>query len=592
MRCMSWSIGCLALVPTALAAQTVLAGDDTAAVAATSDRVLDQARSLQARFERERVSHLPTTFSSGGGSCDEIVGRMCWRDGEGEWIPTPEPDDVRALRADLLRGLDSLQALAPADAWIVGQRVWYRGESGDWSGALEVVRMCGGETWWCSALEGLALHGLRRYGAADAAFERALDAMDGELALEWRVPDRAVDSDARRILETAVTAADGSLELVLDRLWSLADPLYLVEGNDRRTAHFARWTVATLKDGAANPYRLRWGTDLEELTIRHGWEIGWERSWPSRMGGQVGVTGHKDHEARDYLPSGWALADPASATSADLLAHNTRPRSLYTPPYAPVLLPMDGQVALFPRGERLVVVATQFLPEDTTTHAEHDHPKPWMDAGDQADLPDRVGLYALPLDGGPPVPASSTGSTTGALMVDVPAGPWVISAESWSPASRRAGRLRVGVHRPAAPPDVAVLSDLLLVTPGGSTATRLEDALVQALPMAEIDRDAGLGVAFEVSGIGYRDETLGFRVVVERTDRGVLRRVGEFLGLASRPASVSLAWEEPGPERPGLVFRHLDLGLPPLDPGVYVVTLTLVVPGRSDVMSRRAFRVR
>lgn len=591
MRVVTWC-ACLALCPGLVAGQVAVASEDTATIAPGSGDAIDRARALQADFERSRERYFPLTFASSGGECDEIVGRLCTWYGEGEWVPTPEPEEVRELRAELLLGLDAIQGLVPRDEWVLGQRVWYRGEGGDWAAALATARRCGAQAWWCAALEGLALYGLQRYAAAEAAFERALSEMDPELALEWRVPERGVDTEARRILGTGVTAADGSLDLLLDRLWQLSDPLYLVEGNDRMTAHFARWTVATLRDGARNPYRLRWGRDLEELTVRHGWEVGWERTPGSMPGSAYGVTGHKQQEGRDYLPGGRVLADPTAAPSSDLVAGRVRPRSLYTPPYAPVLLPMDAQLAIFPRGDTFVVVATHFLPADTTYHAEHDHPRPWMDAGDQAGMPDEIALFAVPIDGGAPVSVRRNGLSTGALMIEVPAGAWLLSAESWSPAQRRAGRLRLGLERPPAAADVAHLSDVLLLERSERAPASLVEALPYALPAPEIAAHDGLAVAWEVSGLGFRDESLRFEVVVERTDRGVVRRLGEFLGLSTRPATVALSWEEPAPDLSGPVFRHLDLALPPLDPGVYAVTLTLSTPGREDVVSRRAFRVR
>jgi hypothetical protein len=578
--------------PSWVTAQVSVTGADTLVVVADPGDALGAARSLQAAFERARERHLPRTLGSHGGPCDEVVGRLCSWYGEGEWYPTPEPEGLRELRRELVAGLDSLQGLIPADSWVLGQRVWYRGEGGDWSGALVAARGCGPvPPWWCAALEGLALHGLHRYLEAEGAFGRALGGMDPELALEWRVPDRTVDPDGRGILDAAVTAGDETLKVVLERLWWLSDPLYLVEGNDRMTAHYARWTVATLKDGARNPYRLSWARDLEELTVRHGWEIGWERSWASTPGAREGITGHKDPEGRDYLPSGRVLADPTAATSSDLGADRRRPRSLYAPPYAPVLLPMDGQLALFPRGDRIAVVATHFLPTDTTYHVGHDHPRPWMETADQAGISDRIGLFAVPVDGGARVADHRLGSSEGALMIEVPAGAWVVSAESWSPERRRAGRSRIGFERAPVPSDVATLSDLLLISPTEVPPTSLQGAVPYALRAPEIDEGQGLAVAWEVAGLGLRAETLRFEVGVERTDRGLFRRIGEAFRLAARPVSVALSWEEPGPDRPTHHFRSLDLGLPPLEPGDYVVTLTLRTAGRDDVASRRTFRV-
>jgi hypothetical protein len=471
--------------------------------------------------------------------------------------------------------------------------VWYRVEAGDGEAALEVARDCPrAPGWWCAALEGLALHTLRRFVAAEAAFDTALARMDPELALEWRVPERAVDGDGRDVLATVVTAGDPSLGIVLERMWSLADPLYLVDGNDRKTAHYARWTVATLKEDARNPYRIRWGRDLEELTVRHGWEVGWHRSRGGRLGQPDEVVGHSDPERRDYLPRGRALADPTTAPLDDLVANRDEGRSLYAPPYAPVLLPMESQLARFPRGDRLVVVAGQFLPEDTTYHADHDHPKPWMEPGDQAGMLDRIGLFAVPVDGGATLERRSVGSAEGALALEMPAGAWLLSAESWSPERRRAGRQRVVIEHVAAPPGVATLSDLLLLAPSEVPPDSLAEALPMVLLAPEIRRGASLAIAWELSGLGYRPETLSFEVTVERTGRSVFRRLGEALRLASPPRGVVISWEEAGPDRPRTVFRHLDLTLTDLEDGLYEVTVTLRGEGRSDAVARREFRVR
>jgi hypothetical protein len=574
-------------------AQVSAVGPDTAVVVADPGDVLGSAKSAQARFEIRRANYLPIRYVSSGGPCDEVVGRLCVRFGEGEWIPEPEDEKVQELREELLAALDSMQALIPGDGWVLGQRVWYRGEGQDWEGALGTARGCGQvEAWWCASLEGFALHNLARYEEAASAFERALAQMDTARAREWNLPERAIDADGRAVLR-ALGRGDGvALQVVLDRVWWLADPLYLVAGNDRMTAHYARWTVATLKQGAKNLYRMSWAEDLEELTVRHGWEVGWERS-PGRFPGDPwNVTGHNDPESVDYMPPGKVLTNPASSTADDLTADVTRPRSLYAPPYAPVLLPMEGQLALFPRGDRLVVVATQFLPEDTTYHARHGDPRPWMEAGDQADLPDEIGLFAVPVSGAPPVEGVRVGTDHGALVLDVPVGAYVISAESWSPSRRRAGRMRVGVERGRPPDDIATLSDILLLERRTTAAASLPEAADRVLSRARVTPEQSISIAWEVSGLGFRPETLRFAVSVERTDRNVFQRLGGFLGLSERPPSLELSWEEPGPDRPEPQFHSVDLDLPPLEPGTYEITLTLRTAGRSDALTRRTFEVR
>ncbi|MGD8288646.1 MAG: hypothetical protein PVI31_08490, partial [Gemmatimonadota bacterium] len=401
-------VSCLAL-PLGVAGQVATVGPDTPVEPAHDpDDVHGEARDAQAAFERIRLRHSPIRYGGGGGSCDEHVGRFCTTYQEGEWYPRDEAQEIVDARRELLAELDSLQGLAPRDGWILGQRVWYRGETGDWIGALATARDCMAEEgWWCWALQGLALHGAGRFEAARAVFDIALDEMDPEVALEWRVPERAVDRDARGLLRDWEEQGGAVLDSGLTWLWALADPLYLFEGNDRMTAHYARWTVSEIRRDARNPYGLGWSDDLEELTVRHGWEIGYDRIRRTIGMERDAATGHKHPEGRDYMPHGDVLRDPTGAEARDMIAGRVRPGSLYAPPYAPLLLPIESALTVFPRADSALVVAPVYLPEDTSFHAGHDHPRPWLDAGDQAGMPDRVGFFALPVGGGEPVAAQT-----------------------------------------------------------------------------------------------------------------------------------------------------------------------------------------
>jgi hypothetical protein len=188
--------------------------------------------------------------------------------------------------------------------------------------------------------------------------------------------------------------------------------------------------------------------------------------------------------------------------------------------------------------------------------------------------------------------ASRSGSAEGALAIELLQGAWLVSSESWSPRQRRAGRHRVVVDHVAAQPGAAILSDLLLLAPAAESPESLDEALANVLPRPEIASGDSLAIVWEVSGLGYRPETLDFEVRVERAGRSVLRRLGELFRLASPPTAVAISWEEAAPERPEVAFRHLDIALPELDTGAYEVTLTLRSQGRSDAVARRQFLVR
>tara|TARA_B100000809_G_scaffold46774_2_gene41227 strand:- start:29752 stop:31485 length:1734 start_codon:yes stop_codon:yes gene_type:complete len=573
-------------------AQIVSGEIDTVAVVIDSSESQGIARATQARFERRRIRYFPLILGWANGACDERVGRFCsWYD-EGDWYPRPELVEAEELREELLFLLDSIQALLPGDGWLLGQRVWYLSEARRWEEALEAARSCGtAEPWWCAALEGFSLHGLGRYVEADRAFSIAIDRMDNEQSLRWRVPRWVMDDDGQNALKEAATSSPEALDNLLERLWLLADPLYLVEGNDRKTSHYARWTVAKIREEAKNPYRISWGNDLDELTIRHGWELGWDRTSDAGSMTVEHVIGHKHPEGRDYMPPGKMLNTPSLAAPGDLRADVERPRSLYAPAYAPVLLPMEGQVAFFPRGSRVVVVGTHFLPDDTTRHVGHDHPIPWLDPGTQDGMLDRAGIFLVPLDGARIKSAQVMGHTEGALSLEVPSGSYVLSIETWNPRKRRAGRLRMGFESQPVPEDVASLSDILMLRPSSKEPEVLAAALPQALKKAEILTGQTFAIAWEVSGLGFRSETLLFEVSVSPINRGVLRQIGEFLRITKPARPLRLSWEESGPLSPGPLFRYLNLDLPNLKAGKYEVRMVLKTVGRADAVSTRVFSV-
>ena len=586
-------IAALALsAPIGIHGQVATGPPDSVSVAAYSSDAVRRARAAQARFERDRVRHFPVTLESFDGSCDEHVGRFCsWYD-EGDWYPEPESAEIGALRNRLLDTLISVQREVPENGWVLGQRIWYLVEGGRVDEALGISQDCNGaDPWWCAALQGFVLHNLGRYGESSAGFRRALRLMDVERARLWRSPRRAMDREGREFLDDLRNAAPDSIDAILDRLWVLADPLYLVGGNDRETEHYSRWTVATLKEDSRQPYPIRWGLDMQELTIRHGWEIAWERSPNGSFSALDNVVGHKHPEGRDFMPPGLALRDPSAATRADLEADRSSPRSLYAPAYAPVVLPMDAQVAVFPRGEQMVVVATYFLPEDTTRFARLGHAAPWRAPGDQAGMSDVAGIFLVPVRGGQTRSVTSSRRDLGALMIQVPSGEYVVSAEAWSPERRRAGRARFGIARRAVPDDVAVLSDLVLLSPHTTDLTELEAAVPLLLARPEIRTGEDFAVGWEVSGLGFRSETLEFQLSVARTGRGVLGRIGDFLHFTRRPIAWELTWQETGPPDPGHAFHLLNLSVPDLKPGEYRIELVLRTPGRTHARALRSFRV-
>jgi hypothetical protein len=572
------------------------------------DRWVDRARAAQRTFERRRVRTLSPAPGVGGGRCDETVGRMCVTLQEtSDWWPEPDPPELVAAREELLDTLARALAGAPGHEWILGQRVVYLGEAGRWNEALAEAQRCGGgsETWWCRALAGVALHRLGRYPDAEAAFRRALVRMPPEERRRWTRMELLLDGDASGGFDDALARAAGDpagRAALVERWWRLADPLLLVPGNDRLTEHWTRLTVARTREQAGNPYATSWGRDLEELLVRYGVEAGWSlpRPRPRAVGaGPRGALGQHHPRSRGFLPPAGAWTDPAG-TGAEAWNPGSRrtPRTFYAPEYAPVFLPAPVQVAVSRRGERIVVRAGIGLPDDTTWHSGHDHP-PLPRPPHLSDARRRRGLFLVPA-GAPDAPVDTVrgvavpDSEGGALSLTAPAGDWVVSVEIWDPVRGLAGRYRAGLRSPAVPADVPTLSGLLLAEARGPVPEAIDPFLAHVAAPPRPRPGATLRVGWEVSGLGWQGaEELDYRLELVQEQGGLVRRVGRWLGLVGEPERVDLAWREVGPADPDVVFRAVDLDLPPgLSEGRYTVHLVLEIPGRQPLRAERAVEVR
>ena len=258
-------------VPTKIATASALAVQDRDGSNPDSVALHEQAKEAQARFERFREERIPPELAGYGGGCDEIIGRFCLRfeDGEdeSEWSVPEEPVEFGMARVRVLRELAEVHAQIPRDSWILGQRVFYMGEVGDWRGAENLIRRCGGGNWWCTSLLGFVRHAQGDWNTAADLFALAKSQIpEGENFLSLAL---LLDPDALEVYEGSSDRAAAE-----ERLWLLSDPLYLVDGNDRMTEQYARAVIVRMRREAVNPYGVEWGDDIEELTLRYGAEKG------------------------------------------------------------------------------------------------------------------------------------------------------------------------------------------------------------------------------------------------------------------------------------------------------------------------------
>ncbi len=576
-----------------------------------STELLNEARHQQARFESYREARIPPSYNTEVAMCDELVGRLCFRHEDG-YTPMPEePFEVTMARREFLGILNRIGVAIPGDNWVLGQRVFYLGESGRWDQAHSLAERCNGpDPWWCKALVGLTLHAVGAFVPADSAFSEAIAEMPEETVRWWMTPGYLLDGDGRELFEDTPQEHWGPLHR---RLWLFSDPLYLVEGNDRKTADYARRTVALIKSEAANPFGMEWEEDLTQLTLRYGPEVAWERQRPPpRMGLKATddryIVGRHEPGGSDFLPPGQVLESPSEAPEGLWVVESERPRSAYKAPYAPDLATFEAQTARFRRGDSLLVVAAfqpaSAAPSQATARAAA-MPSPnqpfggsdpfgsrsataRMDAGDPTEGEVESGLFLVDQETEAVYETRSEGAF-GVIDFAAPPGQYLLSLEAHNDAAGFAWRSRHGVGQNALPLGLAAVSDILLLDPVADLPDTFEEALPNAKKGVRVGPGEPIRLAWEVYGLGI-GEVATVAIGFDRGAPSIFRIAGQFLGLLEPEGEpVLMSWEDAGPDVLGTVFRSVDLQLPELEPGEYTVYVEVQLAGREPMVSSRRF---
>lgn len=582
---------CLASPPPARAAQEEPAGPEADSIA-----LLEEAKQEQKEFERFREQRLPPEWSGFGGQCDALVGRMCLRHGDGEAPPVePAPIEVEMARMDMLRTLGRIASDLPRDRWVLGQRVYYLREQGEWLRAEALVERCHpDDEWWCLALKGYLFQSRGESVEAEAVFRDALARMPEEERERWLALDYLLDEEARELFENADAAQRAALR---QQLWLLADPLYLVEGNDREAEQYARQTLIRIREAAETAYDIPWEEDLEELVARYGGEVGWERGRARRpttglQDNRYIIGRHRPH-GREFMPAGAFLRDPAAIPVRAWEIEDRAPWTGYAAWYAPIITTMDAQVARFRRGDSLLVVAGYQPPPPPGEAA-----RPTVRETAPGDDP--FAAFAAPP---PPPPAAASSVESGVFvltpegerLVDqrgaeregvvtarVPNGDYIFGMEVLEDADDRGWRVRGGVRQEDLPFGLAAISDVVLLDPAGDLPESLDEALPRVLGSTRVRSGEPFVAGWEVYGLQSGESAL-VGITMQDANPGLLARATQFLRLTTPEAPLELSWEEAGPDELGTVFRAIALTLPEVEPGEYDLILTVQLPGRSPI---------
>lgn len=573
----------LAVAALVLAAPVASSAQDAPPSASELRSLVKEAHDRQRDFEMFRQSRIPVEREREGGTCDARIGRICiWFGGDEEADFPPEAPEVGAARRDFIQLL--ARAAQGGDAWVVGQWVHYLAEDGRLGEAARAAEACGvEEAWWCSALLGYVRHLQEDFVAAEAAFRAALAAMPDKERQRWMAPRFILTGNEERDFNRGSAQ---ERERRWETFWRLSDPLFLVEGNDRLTDHFARLVEARNMSDAENAQGLFWEEDLEETLIRYGRIMGYSRTHaPQAAGGMRPgggfsmrdtrrVVGHHHPRSRGYLFPAEYLSSPSDIPPESWITAPREAHTWYAPPYAPDFRGLETQVGRFRRGDEMLVVGA-FRP---IAPADPGRPAPSLPAGLEA------GLALVPEDGGDAV-AVLGGEGEGVLTLLAPPGRYVSSLEVLDADRGRAWRARQGVKQEPLVPGLVAVSDLLILEEGAALPATLEEALPHVRRGVRIRRGERFAVVWEVYGLRVEQParvTLGFT----RGRPAFLERIGEFVGLLEPDRPVEVAFDVTGDDVQ-TAFRSVVLGLPELEPGAYTLHLRLELPGREPAITSR-----
>lgn len=552
--------------------------------------LLQEARERQSEFERYRASRIPVSRATDEPTCDEQIGRICiWFGGEGETGFPRERPEVGEARVDLISFLTETADQVP-DRWVVGQLVYYLIENRDVAGATRVATDCGiPEVWWCAALRGYILHLTADYVASEAAFREALALMPRAERERWTSLRYVLTGEGVEWLQGMESA---ERERLWELFWRLSDPLFLLEGNDRLTDHFARVVEAVNWRDAANPMGLPWEEDMEETLIRYGRNIGYSRTYDPiatfRLQGDTRrVLGHHHPKSRGDLFPEMFLESPSDIPPESWITAPREARTWYAPRYSPDMRALETQVGRFRRGDTMFVVGAYrpVLPVPDSLQAGTPEADTLRSGEFGIEGLPEAAFFLVPEDGSEPRFVRGM-EAEGVLTINAPPGRYVSGLEVVDLRGRQAWRARQGVSQLPLAPGLVDVSDLLILKEGTPLPESLEEAIRNVRPGVRIRKGERFPVAWEAYGLGVNEPvrvTLGFT----RGRPGFLTRVGEFLGVLEPDRPVEVAFEDRGPDSVQTVFRSIEFRLPDLEPGEYTLHLKLELAGRLPVVTSR-----
>ena len=552
-------------------------------------------RRAQAEFERFRSINLPlaNVHVPAPGKCDEQVGNVCYWYDEKQPQPPASPPAVKRHLEDLISQLDSAAVHDETDRWVTEQRVRYLAEVERFDSAYAAAKQCKVGGWWCDILAGFSLHLMGRFAASDSAYSHALAQMLPRDRCDWQNIELLIDDDARQQYKR-FSCGDPRREAFENRAWFFARTLYSQDGNDSRTEHFARMTMANmLRDAPGVVVSDSFEDDLE-LMMRFGWPRAWgvsssrtstssglsfgRRGPPRPQQQQREITSFEPSPAYRYVPPGFVLNQPSMSDSSNWRLQLPPVIARYAPVYARSLTPLEHQKAMFKRGDTALVVMA--YDARVTKQLE----------GGKLTAALVVSPSEKPTDYGKIVQSAAS---TGVLIARAPWGPLLMSAEVFAPEKKAVARARYGVNPPFAVGTRVTVSDLLFYKPFGNFPSSVEEAAPHAVPTERLRADEKLGVYWESYGTDPAGEKMktSLTVVSEIEESGFLKRQAKALKLVHEATPVIVSVEDQSARGASTSPRALELDISTLKKGSYIVQLEIEVAGQYVVRAEHRIEI-
>jgi hypothetical protein len=498
--------------------------------------------------------------------------------------------ESRRRRPAVIAELDRLARRIPGDDWVQGHRVGLRVKQGLLQEALEVAFDCRGTPWWCAALTGFVHQRLGEIAAASTAFDFALGQMPVEERCTWE--------DLGLLLDGAAVSAYRSLPCaerieIARQVWWASNPLFLEEGNERRSEHMARFVALRLHEQSLGLAGLRCTAPHRRSLLRQGWpEHGW--SWEHPF---VPVRGA---EGQAFMPGEEGVFDPIIGGARPPSAKGNDPfepgefGERMRARLGPVRELLDQQIAHFRRGDSVFVVAVLDRANGLAASSEY-----------------QVGLVVTAGPDGPEVtarpdagPVPGPNASNRIMRVAVPDGRYLASLEvvpggagsgTVAPGRGRGGgagalRARHAVVWPGGGGTRPTVSSPLLFEWGDELEERLEAVIPRALGAPRVPAGGEVGVYWEIYGLS-RGQPVSVSLSAHPGEAGLLRRLGRLLRLVDGAETLEFRWTE-APEEPGVMGRILRLDLSTLPSGPYTLELSVDFGDGAPLRVERQLEIR